>query len=123
MKPNNARFPKKVAGRRIDLSKAASRIMPGSLALLIGLTAIGTPLPAAPAPAHRASILQADSPAVYLLDSKNIPVLASNAWIDEGGIYTDGGFVGILDANNSIRDANANIIGYVVGYVTPPDRG
>lgn len=118
MKRNHGCLTKKGVGRRIDLSKAASRVAIGSLALLLGLTTAGTPLRAAVTPVCGASILLRSNATVYLFNSANTPVLMPSATITEGGIYTDGVLLGVLDANDHIVDANANIIGYVI-YPSP----
>ena len=98
-------------------SKWALRVTIGSLALMLGTASVGAPPPALAAPISASSIsAQATNATVYLFDASNNPVLAPNALIDEGGVYTDAGFIGAIDASYRIISA----AGEVVGYVTYP---
>jgi len=117
MKRNHGCLTTKGWGRRIDLAKAASRVALGSFALLLGLAAGGTPTGAAATPVCGSSILLPFTATVYLFTSANTAVAMPSATILEGGIYTDGVLLGVLDANDNIVDAEADIIGYVL-YTT-----
>jgi len=57
--------------------------------------------------------------AVYIFDANNSPVLSPSASIVEGGVFTDTGFIGAIDADFNIVDTNDNIVGYV--YYPGPD--
>jgi len=118
MKRNKGCFTKRCVRRRIDLSKATARTAIGLTTLLLGLTTVGTPPHAAAMPVCGASIRLRLNPTVYLFNSANTPVLMPSATIHEGGIYTDGVLLGVLDENDTIVDGNANIIGYVL-YPSP----
>ena len=54
---------------------------------------------------------------VYLYNADNAPVVAPDASITEGGVYTDTGFVGTLDTANRIVDGSGVVVGYVVYQV------
>jgi hypothetical protein len=64
------------------------------------------------------SFLSVTYAAVYLFDTNNNPVLSPNTTIFEGGVFTDAGFIGTVDADFNIVDTNDVIIGYV-NYPSP----
>jgi hypothetical protein len=65
-----------------------------------------------------ASFLRMTNATVYLFDANNTPVVSLTASVLEGGVFTDAGFIGAVDADFNIVDANDVIIGYVT-YPSP----
>jgi hypothetical protein len=102
----------------LSLSRFAQRVAIGSLALVLGLAAISALPSAAATPICVSSIAMCTDATVYLYDAGNTPVLAPNATITEGGVYTDSGFIGTINADYMIVDASNNIVGYVT-YPSP----
>ena len=117
MKRNNEGLKNRSGVRSIALSVWAKRVAVGSLAVMLGLAAVGTPPRAVAAPVCAASILQR-SVTVYLFDANDTPVPAPDAYIYEGGVYTDCGFIGMIDADFDIVDSADNILGYLT-YPSP----
>ncbi len=118
MKRTQVGLKNRLVGCHLDLLGLAQRIGVGALALILGAATVGTPSHAIAAPVSASSILQETSATVYLFDSDNHPVLAPNALINEGGVYTDAGFIGTLDANSWIVDIHGAVVGYVT-YSSP----
>ncbi len=80
---------------------------------MLGLGAIGAPPHATATPLCAHAAVQQPTVTVYLYDTDNTPEPTPDAYIEEGGVYTDTGFVGTLNANDQIVNSANVIIGYV----------
>jgi hypothetical protein len=94
------------------------RVAVGLLAVTIGLATVSVPLHVAATPICASSALRETNATVYLFDASDTPVLEPDASVLEGGVYTNTGFIGTVDSDFNILDANDNIIGYVT-YPSP----
>jgi hypothetical protein len=106
-------------GRRVRLSMHAPRVAVGTLTLMLGLATIIAPPRVTATPICAPAIILPTNATVYIFDANNNAVLSPYASVFEGGVFTDAGFIGTVDADFNIVDAN-NVI---IGYVTYPSPG
>jgi hypothetical protein len=100
-------------GYRVSSLMNRLRTASGMLALMAGLGAVVAPLPVDAVTYVRCAVVSDQTVAVYGFDANGSPVLIPDATILAGGIYTDAGFFGTINAEDEIVNANNEIVGYV----------
>jgi hypothetical protein len=120
MKNNKFRVCRPLAGTRLCAAVNGLRSAVGMIALMVGLGVCMAPLHVGATSSTTCSTptWSPDTVYVYVYDANDTPVLAPDATVQEGGVYTDSGFLGTINGSGMILDINNDVVGFLV-YPVP----